>query len=141
MFLLSSQNSSAPLYVSESGFTGVLRAAKDLKKVLAPLNFHPSPTGLQYAVSIDDKWVANNINIQISVHNIQKAGKHTYKFWVVNSGIVLQKIVLDFSGKTKLLRPTRNQILIKSKNKHDSEIFISFSNCSHHRSGYYQLWQ
>ncbi|MBX2917047.1 MAG: glycosyl hydrolase 115 family protein [Cyclobacteriaceae bacterium] len=93
------------------------------------LNFHASPTGLQYAVSIDDevpqvfslnandqdlktweKWVANNINIQVSLHNIQKAGKHTLKFWAVDSGIVLQKIVLDFGGlKPSYLGPPQTK--------------------------------
>ncbi|HRG07226.1 MAG TPA: glycosyl hydrolase 115 family protein [Cyclobacteriaceae bacterium] len=81
------------------------------------LNFQASPKGLQYALSIDDetpevfslnvddaelktweKWVANNINIKISSHSMQKPGKHTLKFWVVDSGIVLQKIVVDFGG-------------------------------------------
>ncbi|MBX2893804.1 MAG: glycosyl hydrolase 115 family protein [Cyclobacteriaceae bacterium] len=89
------------------------------------LNFHALQNGLQYAVAIDDekpqvfsvnandadlktweKWVANNINIQVSLHNIQKAGKHTLKFWAVDSGIVLQKIVLDFGGlKSSYLGP------------------------------------
>lgn len=89
------------------------------------LNFHAAKNGLEYAISIDDespqlfslnandadlktweKWVANNINIKISRHNIQKQGKHTLKFWAVDSGIVLQKIVVDFGGlKTSYLGP------------------------------------
>jgi Glycosyl hydrolase family 115/Gylcosyl hydrolase family 115 C-terminal domain/S-layer like family, C-terminal region len=83
------------------------------------LNFHNSPTGLQYAISIDDeipqiisinsedknnisgiwnKWVAENIIIKTSSHKITAAGKHTVKYWMVNSGVVLQKLVLDFGG-------------------------------------------
>jgi hypothetical protein len=83
------------------------------------LNFHGTEKGLQYAVSIDNevpqiisinkedknsisgvwnKWVADNIIIKISTHKISKPGKHTVKFWMVNPGIVLQKLVLDFGG-------------------------------------------
>jgi len=93
------------------------------------LNFHGAKNGLQYALSIDDespevfslnaddgdlktweKWVANNINIKISSHSIQKPGKHTLKFWAVDSGIVLQKIVLDFGGlKPSYLGPPQTK--------------------------------
>jgi hypothetical protein len=81
------------------------------------LNFQSAAEGLQYAVSIDDeapqlisinkedknsisgiwnKWVAENIIIKSSRHHISKPGKHTVKYWMVNPGLVLQKIVLDF---------------------------------------------
>lgn len=78
------------------------------------LNFHNSATGLQYAISVDDetpqiisinkddntgiwnKWVADNIIIKTSMHKITTVGKHTLKYWMVNSGVVLQKLVLDF---------------------------------------------
>ncbi len=83
------------------------------------LNFHNSSTGLQYAISIDDevpqiisinsedknnnsgvwnKWVAENIIIKNTAHKILTGGKHTVKYWMVNSGVVLQKLVLDFGG-------------------------------------------
>ncbi|MGF6847862.1 hypothetical protein QFZ51_003097 [Chitinophaga sp. W3I9] len=81
------------------------------------LNFHSNKNGLQYAVSIDDeapqiisinkedaitytsiwnKWVADNIIIQSSKHTLSTTGKHTLKYWMVNSGVVLQQLVLDF---------------------------------------------
>ncbi|MES2776863.1 MAG: glycosyl hydrolase 115 family protein [Bacteroidota bacterium] len=81
------------------------------------LNFHNTPEGLQYAISIDDetpqvisinkedktasgplwgKWVAENIIIKSSKHKILQAGRHTVKYWMVNPGVVLQKLVLDF---------------------------------------------
>ena len=81
------------------------------------LNFHQAKEGLQYAVSVDNetpqiisinkddqindtsnwnKWVANNIIIKSSIHNITDVGKHTLKYWMVNSGVVLQKLVVDF---------------------------------------------
>jgi hypothetical protein len=81
------------------------------------LNFHNTPEGLQYGISIDqeklqvislnkednnvrtwERWVANNIIIKTSGHYITKPGKHTIKFWMINSGVVLQKLVLDMGG-------------------------------------------
>jgi hypothetical protein len=74
---------------------------------------------LQYAISIDDekpqiisinsedkntghgiwnKWVAGNIIIKTTKHRIRSPGKHIVKYWLVNPGVVLQKIVLDFGG-------------------------------------------
>jgi Glycosyl hydrolase family 115/Gylcosyl hydrolase family 115 C-terminal domain len=83
------------------------------------LNYFNTKEGLQYAISIDDeapqiisinkedknsitgiwnKWVGENIIIKTSKHRIATAGKHTVKYWMVNSGVVLQKIVVDFGG-------------------------------------------
>jgi len=86
------------------------------------LNFHNIAQGIRYAVSFDDEapqiinmtsnpnppdlnrdrtwnmWVANNINIEESKHNIDKPGIHTLKFWMVDPGVVLQKIVIDTGG-------------------------------------------
>lgn len=96
------------------------------------LNFHGSENGLQYAVSVDDetpqiisinsedknsitgiwnKWVADNIIIKVSTHKISKPGKHTVKYWMVNPGVVLQKIVLDFGGvKPSYLGPPETRM-------------------------------
>lgn len=81
-------------------------------------NFH-NTEGLHYGVSFDDEnpklinahknetvpdwkypqwWnqeVSNNIKITASDHIIKKAGKHTLKFWMVDPGLVLQKIVVE----------------------------------------------
>jgi hypothetical protein len=83
------------------------------------LNFNTTPEGLQFAISIDDEtpriitlngdakatesgimyeWVGPNIIIKNSKHAISKTGKHTLKYWPVNSAIVLQKLVIDFGG-------------------------------------------
>jgi hypothetical protein len=80
------------------------------------LNFH-SDEGLKYAVAFDNElpqvivinkednnvrtwenWVANNIIIKTSAHNISKSGKHILKLWLLNPGVVLQKLVIDFGG-------------------------------------------
>ena len=83
------------------------------------LNFHNTEQGLQYAISVDNekpqiisinkedrntgsgiwnKWAGENIIIKSSKHLIGRAGKHTIKYWMVNSGVVLQKLVADFGG-------------------------------------------
>jgi hypothetical protein len=72
--------------------------------------------GLEYAVSIDEQepvmvnihgqgtnreWeesVKNNIRKVSSEHEIDKPGKHVVKFWRVDPGVVLQKMVIDMGG-------------------------------------------
>jgi hypothetical protein len=80
------------------------------------LNFH-NDEGLKYAISIDNEppqiiainkddnnvrtwegWVANSIIIKTSTHLVTGKGKHVLKFWMVNPGVVVQKIVLDLGG-------------------------------------------
>ena len=74
------------------------------------LNFNGKE--LQYAISFDDEtpriinlhadlsnksweqWVANNIIISSSEFHFSKPGMHVLKFWMIDPGIVLQKIVL-----------------------------------------------
>lgn len=81
------------------------------------LNFHNEEKGLQYAISIDDEkpqiisintyknenvwgsWVASNIIIKKSTHNVLKPGKHVLKYWMVQPGVVLQKLVIDLGGE------------------------------------------
>ncbi|MDF1548535.1 MAG: SPFH domain-containing protein, partial [Bacteroidales bacterium] len=93
------------------------------------LNF-PKGKGLHYAVSIDnelpqlinmhqgtevadwkypDWWnqaVLNNIIIKTSEHVVNEQGRHVLKFWRIDPGIVLQKIVIDAGGlKASYLGP------------------------------------
>jgi hypothetical protein len=83
------------------------------------LNFHNTVTGLQYAISVDDempqivainkedntavwnKWVADNIIIKATSHKISRPGKHIIKYWMVDSGVVLQKIIAEFGPEEK----------------------------------------
>ncbi len=78
------------------------------------LNFHNE--GLRFAISIDDEkpqvinmhegnferlwnqWVADNIIIKTSKHRVSKAGAHTLKYWMVDPGVLLQKLVIDTGG-------------------------------------------
>ncbi len=48
-----------------------------------------------------NKLAAENINIKSTKHAIDRPGKHTAKFWMVNPGVVLQKLVLDFGNQEK----------------------------------------
>ncbi len=71
----------------------------------------------RYGISVDDehaqlaeagtseewkgKWAENvlrNASINRTIHTISKSGKHTLKFWVIDPGVVLQKIIIDFGG-------------------------------------------
>lgn len=79
------------------------------------LEFNES-SGLRYGISIDDgpiqtinvhqdksnfAWersVANNIRSLFSTHNLLQSGQHTLKYWAIDPGLVLQKLVLDLGG-------------------------------------------
>lgn len=84
-----------------------------VKAYLSPtLNFHNNQ-GLRYAVSFDDEppqivnmhagktfrdWeesVRNNVTVEISKHVLAEAGNHILKFWMVDPGVVLQKLVIE----------------------------------------------
>jgi hypothetical protein len=84
-----------------------------VKTYLSPtLNFHNNQ-GLRYGVSIDNEkpeivnmhkgktfqdWeesVRNNTTVEVSVHKIIEPGKHVLKFWYIDPGVVLQKIVIE----------------------------------------------
>jgi len=84
-----------------------------IQAYIAPTLTYNNAQGLHYGISIDDepvqivdlgvvvstpawgKIVANNINLKTSKHTIKTPGKHTVKFWMVDSGVVLQKLVVS----------------------------------------------
>jgi hypothetical protein len=94
----------------------------EVKTYLSPTENFLGAQGLRYAVSFDDQtpqiinihenetvpdwkyppyWnqaVMENIKITTSEHTINEPGEHTLKFWMVDPGIVLQKIVIDAGG-------------------------------------------
>jgi hypothetical protein len=95
-----------------------------VKTFLSPtLNFN-NGSGLRYAVSFDHevpqivnmheydtipdwhypRWwnqaVSENIKITVSRHSIQKPGEHILKIWMIDPGVVLQKIVVE-TGEVK----------------------------------------
>ncbi|MGI4737905.1 MAG: glycosyl hydrolase 115 family protein [Janthinobacterium lividum] len=84
---------------------------------LAPTLDFTNTTGLRYAVSLDEEapqlinlhtnlnpdngnrpWeraVAENIILKTSQHNVAAAGAHVLKFWRVDPGVVLEKLVVS----------------------------------------------
>ena len=88
---------------------------------LAPTIDYSGGKGLHYAMAFDDEkpqiinstlkkegeyWVndnsakvmMDNIRIEQSIHTISRKGTHTLKFWLIDKGIVLQKLVIDCGG-------------------------------------------
>jgi hypothetical protein len=89
----------------------------EVQVTLAPTQKFKPDDGLRYAVSFDDEapqivnihtdssekaWertVSDGATVLTSKHSIAAAGKHTLKFWVVDSGLVLQKLVVNAGGQ------------------------------------------
>ena len=94
--------------------------------------------GLKYAVSINNetpqiininegehvpdykygqwwqKSVADGIKIKSSTHKIDKPGTHTLKIWMIDTGIVFQKFVIDAGGNRKSYLGAPQSAYIKS---------------------------
>jgi len=103
--------------------------AVTVRAYLSPtLNYTGAAHGLRYAVSIDDEapqvvnvsadsslraWeqsVADNIIVGATHHEIAKSGEHVLNFWLVDPGVVLQKIVVDAGGvKPSYLGPPESR--------------------------------
>jgi hypothetical protein len=97
-------------------------SAVELQAYLSPSFDFTGTDGLRYAVSFDDAapqivnmhdegsldpdnyhpaWmgmVADNIQLSTSTHVLNTPGEHVLKFWMVDPGVVLQKLVVDTGG-------------------------------------------
>lgn len=101
----------------------------DIHTYVAPTIDFRGKDGLRYAISVDDeepqivnlhsdnsdraweKSVAENIKVLKTEHVIENPGKHTLKFWRIDPGVVLQKIVLDTGGlKPSYLGPPESKL-------------------------------
>jgi hypothetical protein len=91
----------------------------ELDVLLSPtLNYYTNDETRKIAVSVDDeepqiinlhenetlqdweRWVSNNSIETSTKHNIRESGKHTLKVWMVDAGLVIQKVVVR-SGQEK----------------------------------------
>ncbi len=63
------------------------------------VNFHENETVPDWKYP---QWwnqsVSNNIKIKTTEHRISKPGVHVLKYWMIDPGLVLQKIVIDMGG-------------------------------------------
>lgn len=113
--------------------------AVDVHIYVAPTQNFNDTQGLRYGISFDDapmqivnihandslpdwrypQWwnesVSNNIREYITKHEIQKSGPHILKYWMIDPGIVLERIVIDFGGlePSYLGPPESPRIIIK----------------------------
>ena len=88
----------------------------EVETILSPtLNFVPG-RGLRYAISFDDQppqvidalarnslsdWettVKDSVRKVRSSHTLSGSGYHTLKFWMVDPGVVLEKLVVNLGG-------------------------------------------
>jgi len=66
----------------------------DEKPQIVNITNHPNPADLNYD-PIWNQWVADNINIQVTKHKVEHPGKNIIKIWILDPGVILQKIVLE----------------------------------------------
>jgi hypothetical protein len=109
------------LYLSDSGVINV-------RTYCSPTLDFTGTGHLRFGISFDDEapqlinlasdttkhgWeqsVADNIRIMVSQHSLARPGQHTLKFWMVDPGVVLQKIVVDAGGvKPSYLGPPESR--------------------------------
>ena len=45
-----------------------------------------------------DKVMMDDVRVDESVHKIRNTGEHTLKFWVIDKGLIVQKLVIDCGG-------------------------------------------
>ena len=103
----------------------------NVRSCLSPtLNFHNNQ-GLRFAVSIDDQepqiinmhqdrnfqdWeesVRNNITTTVSKHMIDKPGRHILRFWAIDPGIVLQRVIVETGDPVHSYLGPPESILVK----------------------------
>jgi hypothetical protein len=68
------------------------------------------PLGVNSTQKIWANSVANNIFTGSSVHQLSRPGKHVLKYWMVDPGVLLQKMVVDAGGmKPSYLGPPESR--------------------------------
>jgi hypothetical protein len=106
----------------------------EVKTYLSPTLNYYNNDGLRYAISFDDEqpqimnmhakktfqdWeqsVRTNVTILASKHLVTEAGKHILKFWMVDPGVVLQKLVVETgASKSSYLGPPESTRVAKTR--------------------------
>jgi hypothetical protein len=113
---LNPPNGSAPAMRLEYEMHLFSAGPVNVQATLAPTQKFQPGEGLRYAVSFDDEapqvinmhagateksWersVSDGAAVQTSKHVIATPGQHTLKFWALDAGVVLQKLVVDAGG-------------------------------------------
>ena len=105
-----------------------------LHVLLSPtLKFQPG-AGFRYAVSIDDGppqevnvhadqsedyWrqiVSDGVAKFVTTHRVDQPGKHTLKFWSLDPGLVLQRLVIDAGGlQPSYLGPPESPRIVRAQ--------------------------
>ena len=133
------------LLASSIKFICLIPVLWKLAAIVAPtLNFVPG-RGLRYAISFDDQppqvvdilaqnslkdWeesVKDSVRISKSRHTLDKPGYHTLKFWMVDPGVSLQKLVVDLGGVKPSYLGLPRAIAIVKLWRHDVNFSIIFS--------------
>jgi hypothetical protein len=101
----------------EYDFTTTSSGAAKITTYNLPTRRINDTRGLRYAIAIDDaapqvvdynivnetdrRWSRNvmwNASVDSTTHTIAAPGKHTLKVWMVDPGVVMDKIVIDLGG-------------------------------------------
>ncbi len=131
-------NDKTPVYVEYAIEAPACDSAR-LTLVFAPsLNFN-SNKGLRYAVSVDggreqtvninghytvkemEQWQAQSANYSTTIHRIIHPGKHTIRLRFLDTGLVLEKLWMNFGGLLpSYLGPPESEFYIEPK-QHDPQ--------------------
>ncbi len=117
----------------EYEFTTFNSGELNIETYLSPTQDFKKQGGLKYAIAIDNetpqiinmnegevepdykyaewwmKSVGDHIKTRVSKHKVNSPGKHTLKIWMIDTGIVFQKFVIDAGGlKQSYLGPVES---------------------------------
>ncbi len=83
-------------FTGGSGFLFGISIDDEMPQIV---NFHENETVPDWKYP---KWwnqsVSDNIKIKTTEHHISSTGRHILKYWMIDPGLVLQKIVIDMGG-------------------------------------------
>jgi hypothetical protein len=86
-----------------------VNATRGLRYAIAIDDAAPQVVDFNVATESDPRWSQNvmrNAAIDVTSHKIGAGGKHTLKVWMVDPGVVMDKIVIDLGGvKNSYLGP------------------------------------